>query len=724
MFDKLTIKAKLFSGNGMILGLMTIISVVVYLSINSLLETFGWVDHTHKALAKASSIEAAAVDMETGMRGYLLAGKEEFLDPYNSGSSRFETLINELSETVSDNPSQVQLLSETKETIRQWRSNVTEPVISLRREIGDAKTMNDMAALVQEARGKQFFDKFRGQIATFIEREEVLLEKRKAKAKKSNSVSELRKLNKWVTHTYEVISTANAILASAVDMETGMRGYLLAGKDEFLEPYTAGQKVFYEQVASLSKTVDDNPAQVKLLGEIKATITDWRENVVDYQINLRREIGDAKTMDDMADEVGKAKGKVYFDKFREQIKTFKDREAVLMEQRFADLESTSDMAVTTSIAGTLLAILAGLSITYFVVRAITQPIAEAVDAMKAIAQGDLTVSVDSTSNDEIGQLLHSMKAMVNSLRDVVNTVAESSETVNVGAQQMSATSQQLSESATEQAASLEEVSSSMEEMAANIRQSADNAQQTEKIAQQVSKDAVEGGQAVNDAVAAMKEIANTISVIEEIARQTNLLALNAAIEAARAGEHGKGFAVVASEVRQLAQESKTAAGEIHQLSENSMEVAEKAGTLLESIVPDISKTAELVQEISVAAQEQDTGAGQINLAIQQLDEIVQQGAAASEEVAATSKELSAQAEAAQSAIDFFVLGNASSARVVKTAHENTVVRQTISTPIKATKAEPKKFETESTVAPKSSGSGIDLDLGADDSEYDEEFTRY
>ena len=106
----------------------------------------------------------------------------------------------------------------------------------------------------------------------------------------------------------------------------------------------------------------------------------------------------------------------------------------------------------------------------------------------------------------------------------------------------------------------------------------------------------------------MKDIAQKISIVEEIARQTNLLALNAAIEAARAGEHGKGFAVVASEVRKLAERSQVAAAEISTLSNTSVEVAERAGAMLTRLVPDIQKTAELVQEITASSKEQASGA--------------------------------------------------------------------------------------------------------------------
>jgi methyl-accepting chemotaxis protein len=227
--------------------------------------------------------------------------------------------------------------------------------------------------------------------------------------------------------------------------------------------------------------------------------------------------------------------------------------------------------------------------------------------------------------------------MVERLRGVVADALSAADNVSSGSQELSASSEQLSQGATEQASSAEEASASMEEMASNIKQNADNAAQTEKIARQSAKDAEASGEAVGRAVGAMRTIAEKISIVQEIARQTDLLALNAAVEAARAGEHGKGFAVVASEVRKLAERSQAAAAEISALSGETVSVATEAGEMLNRLVPDIRKTAELVSEISAACREQDIGASQINEAIQQLDKVTQQNAGASEEMSAPRK---------------------------------------------------------------------------------------
>lgn len=290
---------------------------------------------------------------------------------------------------------------------------------------------------------------------------------------------------------------------------------------------------------------------------------------------------------------------------------------------------------------------------------------DVVRVLRSLSTGDLTNKVEEEYSGVFSQLKDDVNTTVDKLTEIIGNIYSTSEVSAETSVEVNETSKQLGDGSSQQAASLEEISSAMEEMSANIRQSADNASQTESIAEQAAKDAEESGQTVLQAVDAMKSIAEKISIIEEIARQTNLLALNAAIEAARAGEHGKGFAVVASEVRKLAERSQQAAGEIGELSSRTVDVAEQAGEKLSHLVPDIQKTAELVQEISVAAREQDTGSDEINRGLQQLDSVVQQAAASAEELAASAQELSGLVEQQREAVSFFTLDENATSQLSK-----------------------------------------------------------
>ncbi len=300
-------------------------------------------------------------------------------------------------------------------------------------------------------------------------------------------------------------------------------------------------------------------------------------------------------------------------------------------------------------------------LTLLIARSFTRPILKAADYASQIAQGRLFITVDEASlrrGDEIGDLARSMETMKDNLVRIIGGIRESTKQVASGSGEISNTAQELSQGATEQASSAEEISSSMEQMNSTVRQNADNSMQTEAIAQRTAQDAQNGGEAVQRTVQAMKQIAEKIGIIEEIARQTNLLALNAAIEAARAGESGKGFAVVAGEVRKLAERSQQAAAEISALSQKSVATADEAGAVISRIVPDIRKTAELVQEISASSREQNSGIEQINKAILQLDQVIQHNAAASEELASMAEELSAQSRQLEEEISFFITDRA------------------------------------------------------------------
>ena len=371
------------------------------------------------------------------------------------------------------------------------------------------------------------------------------------------------------------------------------------------------------------------------------------------------------------------------------------------------------------------AVLAALIAATWISLTISRGLRQAVVLADAVAAGDLSQQLAIERNDEIGDLLRSIAGMADKLRSVVSQVMTAAQNMSSSSHELSTSAEQLSQGATTQAASTEEASSSMEQMAANVKHNAANASQTETIARRSSGDAEASGVAVSRAVDAMQTIASKINIVQEIARQTDLLALNAAVEAARAGEHGRGFAVVASEVRKLAERSQAAAAEIGTLSADTVKVARQAGEMLSKLVPDIKKTAALVEEITAACREQDVGAAQINQSIQQLDKVTQQNAAASEEVSSTSEELSAQAEQLQETISYFRTEVTAKAPLDSTLDraEKQLRADARSLPKAATPKKVRAVEKPAAHSPEPPRRGFAFELEAKHDERDNEFRR-
>jgi len=407
-------------------------------------------------------------------------------------------------------------------------------------------------------------------------------------------------------------------------------------------------------------------------------------------------------------------------------KLTKQQTAKVLEARKEMNSSFSSFLTLICITGVILIIIA-LAAAAFSIISIVKPLRKGVDFAKALGTGDLNATVDIDQDDEIGELAQALRDMVEKIRTIIIKIVEGSEHIGLTGEELNVKAHQLSQGATDQASSTEEVSSSMEEMVSNIQQNTENSQQTEKIALTASNGINKVRSGSEESVKSIRTIAEKITIVNDIAFQTNILALNAAVEAARAGEHGRGFAVVAAEVRKLAERSKLAADEIEILARNSVEATEEAGKLLYDLAPEIVRTAKLVQEITAASIEQNSGVDQINTSIQQLNHVTQQNAVVSDEISKNAKALREYADELKEATQFFKINHVAT-KTVKQDFASKILEKTqnrTSKPAAPVKEKVVAAEPVEKAKPAKPGAGVNLNMYNDhSSSNDSDYERF
>lgn len=671
----LKLGTKLGAGFGLLILVAAILGLMAIFNMNSIKTQSEYLGNEYvPEVAVANSIERHTLKTMYAMRGYGLTANKDMLD---------DAMVN--LQKVNNHLKEAEDLARKSSQLEALVASIDETQIALNRYdllVKETQNINEVMVETRKTLDQSAIN-FVSNNEKFIEAQNRRLKDELSRGTDRNTLQERRQ--KVVLAGF-IQNTGNQIRVKAFKaLSDRDPGFVDQAQEDFKKLSS-----YYEQLREITRL----QADIEKIDESEASAIAYKNAMALLKENLSRlrELGKER------DEAGGT--------LLTNVQAIAEKGISETETIAKDAINRVNTANIWMVIGLVMALAVGVFFAFIITRSIVQPINEQNSFIKKIATGDLTIELEVNRKDEIGDSARALKTMVSKLKEVITIIVGASENITAASVEMSSSSQQMSEGATEQAASAEQVSSSMEQMAANIQQNTDNAQQTEKIALKAADDIQEGSQAVNETVTSMKEIADKISIIGEIARQTNLLALNAAVEAARAGEHGKGFAVVAAEVRKLAERSQSAAAEIDQVSASSVAVAEKSGKLLEQIVPDIQKTARLVQEISASSREQSTGSEQVNTAIQQLNQVTQQNAAAAEEVASSSEELAGQADQMKDTIGFF--------KVDHRVHQKQY-RFDNSKPAKGKERSEKTFQTKETV---SDQGGIDLRLDDMDDEYE------
>ncbi|WFS17244.1 methyl-accepting chemotaxis protein [Pseudomonas sp. 905_Psudmo1] len=478
-------------------------------------------------------------------------------------------------------------------------------------------------------------------------------------------------------HTYDVINESADLLANLINIETGARGFVITGRDQFLGPMESGERELRAHMAQLRQLTRDNPAQQRRLSELQALHDQWLGEDINGNLELRRQVNaGTQRFDALVELVSSGSAKVKMDAMRRILSEIQSEERALLEQRTASMNAAKSESLMILLVGGLIAAVLAISVAFLLSHSIAGRLRQVVEVARNVAQGRLDSDIERAGRDEIGVLLDAFATMQERLREMIGQIRAGAVQLVEAAQNISSASTQLSVSTQEQSQAASSMAATVEELTVSINHVADNAKEAHGLSSDSGRQSAEGGAVIQETLASMQRIADTVqgaaaqiaelgqhsdqissivNVIKEIADQTNLLALNAAIEAARAGEQGRGFAVVADEVRLLAQRTANSTQEITEMIKkiqlgtrsavsnmeigvqqvsSGVEQASQAGDAIVTIRQASASVVGVVDQISLALREQTVASQDV---ARNVERIAQMSMENSEAVADTSR---------------------------------------------------------------------------------------
>ena len=597
------------------------------------------------------SIVKCQVDKETGQRGFLITGKESFLEPYTAGGKKMQADIKKLEILVSNAHSRKGTgnnINEIEKLGNLWRKVAGKPEIELRRQIDEGtKTQADIQQALSHGQGKSILDKMR----TIMDRMEAEF----TKAQNDKGITLLIRVAK-----------------SMVDQETGQRGFIITGDETFLEPFKTGEKEFNKslnELRELNSNAYDLPVMKGNISKLTRLAAEWEEKAAAPEIDLRRKINVfAKAEEKLSSMLKVDAGEDLKSKLEIEFENFILAENQDVQRDLAAVEKTTRFTVYTTIIFVILAIIICIITAIFITFSISKPIRYITQVAQKIAEKDLTVEVEikGKRSDEIGDLAKAFKVMMKSLRGQAVEMSSGATQLATSINEISATTTQLAASTTETSTSITQISTTVEEVRQTSQASHEKAAEVSKKAEAIAKTIDGGMQATENTIEGINKIneemeyiaqstiklgeqtqniGEIINTVNGLADQSNLLSVNASIEAAKAGEYGKGFAVVAREVKNLADLSKEATKQIGTILtdiqkaasaavlatergsnavKEGLELSAIAGSSINELSVNIRESSEASIQIAAGSQQQVSGMDQLASTMENIKEALEQ----------------------------------------------------------------------------------------------------